>query len=415
MGVFPHTEDLDLNVRRALKELIALPEQRVSGRSEELKESTICANAEPAEGLSRAPTPVSTPNQYVVDCVDGKIRVIATPLCHAKAGMNTETAKASQTELFSSMVNTPVVNRTSDVNTSLSRSPSSVLASSYASCSSTTDGESEIFDLSGIDMRFVATWAQQSPRSTSAPHPRFYFTDGTLELQVQDSLYKVHHHFFEHYSTFFVAIFTTLRTDGTQTSSSVADSIIQLCNPIHLPDITSIDFDRLLTIIYPSSFAYRDITSMEEWISVLNLSCKLEFASIRDLAIDNIAPKASIMDKAILGKRCAIKSWIMDAYIELCTRERPLSIEEGRRLGIDLVIKINELRHELFYRIRTDIGMSCKPGLEIGIDSHTSIASTREFEELPERVVQHFKLHTMDDGVPEDDGIYFKMVLDANQ
>ena len=149
---------------------------------------------------------------------------------------------------------------------------------------------------------------------------------------------------------------------------------------------------------------------MEEWISVLHLSCKLEFTSVRDLAIHNIDSKASIMDKAILGKRYGIKSWIMDAYIELCTRERPLSIEEGRRLGVDLVIKINELRHELFYR--TDIGMSCKLGLEIGIDSHsevTSIASAREFEELPERVVQHFKLHTIDDGAPEDDGIYFKM------
>ena len=65
------------------------------------------------------------------------------------------------------------------------------------------------------------------------------------------------------------------------------------------------------------------------------------------MAVNNIAPRASVVDKAILGKRYGIKSWVIDAYSELCTRERPLTIEEGRKLGVDLVIKIHEFRHEL--------------------------------------------------------------------
>jgi hypothetical protein len=127
---------------------------------------------------------------------------------------------------------------------------------------------------------------------------------------------------------------------------------------------------------------------------------------------------ASAIDKALLGKRHGIKPWVMGAYSELCTREKPLSIEEGRRLGVDLVIKINELRHELFFNA---MSVARKPGLGISLElpgtsnlsSHSRLASVSSnlggFEELPERIIQHFKLDTMDDLTPEDEGIYFKV------
>jgi hypothetical protein len=92
-----------------------------------------------------------------------------------------------------------------------------------------------------------------------------------------------------------------------------------------------------------------DISSKEEWISIMDLSSKLEFASIYELSVLNIAPHATFLDKAVLGKRYGVKQWVVEAYGELCTREKPLALEEGRKLGIDLVIKINELRHELFF------------------------------------------------------------------
>lgn len=81
----------------------------------------------------------------------------------------------------------------------------------------------------------------------------------------------------------------------------------------------------------------------------MDLSSKLEFASIYELSVLNIAPNATFLDKAVLGKRYGVKQWVIEAYSELCTREKPLTLEEGRKLGIDLVIKINELRHELFF------------------------------------------------------------------
>ena len=81
----------------------------------------------------------------------------------------------------------------------------------------------------------------------------------------------------------------------------------------------------------------------------MDISSKLEFPSIYELSVSNIAPRASVLDKAILGRRYGVKSWVVDAYSELCTREKPLTLEEGQKLGIDLVIKINELRHDLFF------------------------------------------------------------------
>ena len=166
------------------------------------------------------------------------------------------------------------------------------------------------------------------------------------------------------------------------------------------------------------SFASCGLSSLEEWISVLNLSSRLEFASIRDLAVNNIAPMASAIDKALLGKRHGVKPWVMDAYGELCTREKPVSIEEGRRLGVDLVVKINELRHELFFNAtsaahKSGLGISLELPGSSNLGSHSRMASVSSnlgrFEELPERIVQHFKLDAMDDLAPEDEGIYFKV------
>lgn len=79
----------------------------------------------------------------------------------------------------------------------------------------------------------------------------------------------------------------------------------------------------------------------------MDLSSKLEFASIYELSVLNIAPHTTCLDKAVLGKRYGVKQWVVEAYGELCTREKPLALEEGRKLGIDLVIKI------------TSLGMNC--------------------------------------------------------
>ena len=81
----------------------------------------------------------------------------------------------------------------------------------------------------------------------------------------------------------------------------------------------------------------------------MDISSKLEFSSIYELSLSNIAPRASVLDKAVLGRRYGVKPWVVDAYSELCTREKPLTLEEGKKLGIDLVIKINEFRHDLFF------------------------------------------------------------------
>ncbi|KAK2463036.1 hypothetical protein APHAL10511_004691 [Amanita phalloides] len=432
----PYTEEeLNFNVRRALEELRQdFPERRLSrpvSAQPDIGTHISSANTKP---IVETPTPADPPNpksnRYVVDCIGGTVRVVAIPTGHSEQSTTAEkkleattvdaTSDSPDADNLSAQVPSHS-NLISHITVSSPRriSPSAtsscaqqwdltaqpLMFSTDVSCSSTNDDESEIPVMDGC-LESVASWARLS-RDACAPHPKFFFADGTLELLVENSLYKVHHHFFEYYSSFFLAIFTSLKSESTNMPTSLAGLAIRSHKPIHLPDITTIEFDRLLSIIYPTSFAQCDIASMEEWTSVLNLSSKLEFTSIYDLAVHNIAPKASVIDKALLGKRYGVKPWVVDSYSELCAREKPLTIEEGRQLGIDLVIKINELRHELFFSAGSGMDPHSTSGL-------TSMSSLRYFDELPEKVIQHFKLQAMDDGVPEGEGIYFKAVLDAN-
>lgn len=134
--------------------------------------------------------------------------------------------------------------------------------------------------------------------------------------------------------------------------------------PIHLPgDCT--DFERLLSIFYPTcvvfvtlypciltggdrSFLDYDAKTVEEWGSILRLAIQYEFSSIRNLAAAKIFPIATAVDKIVYGRlHSGLEGWLRDAYVELCTREQALSKEEGRKLGVDDVVSIAEIRQEI--------------------------------------------------------------------
>ena len=57
----------------------------------------------------------------------------------------------------------------------------------------------------------------------------------------------------------------------------------------------------------------------------------------------------STIEKVALSKKYNVGNpyWLLAAYRELCTRRYPLSIVEGEKLGLETVIKIWEVQHEL--------------------------------------------------------------------
>lgn len=100
---------------------------------------------------------------------------------------------------------------------------------------------------------------------------------------------------------------------------------------------------------YHRNFAARDITSAEEWTSVLSLATRWEFASLRELAMQYLFASTSAVERIALGRRYDIPGWLVPAYTEVCERKDPLTLAEGRLLGLDDVIRIGQVRHSIRY------------------------------------------------------------------
>lgn len=53
---------------------------------------------------------------------------------------------------------------------------------------------------------------------------------------------------------------------------------------------------------------------------------------------------ASPVDKIVLGRKYGMDTFLFRALVELCQRNESLTIEEGRRMGVDDVIRIDQVR-----------------------------------------------------------------------
>ncbi|KAF7974825.1 hypothetical protein HWV62_11183 [Athelia sp. TMB] len=158
-------------------------------------------------------------------------------------------------------------------------------------------------------------------------HERFYFPAENIYFLVERVLYSVHRYFFE------------------RDSSSFTGQGLSKEKPMVLADISTRDFDLFLSILYPSSFNVYTASTVEEWSSILLLADQWSFESIKALAVLKLTPIASPIDKIVLGRRHNVNHWLMGAYMAVCLQEAPLSLEEGRRLGVDDIIRVNAIRH----------------------------------------------------------------------
>jgi hypothetical protein len=158
-------------------------------------------------------------------------------------------------------------------------------------------------------------------------------------FRVENVGYKVHRHFFERHS----AYFRDLLAYPTYAVTS------PLPHNIYLSDVKKVDFERLLLIFYPSNLVDPELFTVEEWTSVLTLSDKWSFAQLKTLATRELGFITSTIEKIVLSKKYSIGNpqWLLAAYRELCTRRHPLSFVEGEKLGLETVIKIWEVQHEL--------------------------------------------------------------------
>ena len=109
---------------------------------------------------------------------------------------------------------------------------------------------------------------------------------------------------------------------------------------------------------------------MQEWTAILDLAARWNFESIKTLAIKELVPIASSVDKIVLGRQHHINDWLGEAYKSVCMRPDPLTYEEGVKLGMEDVIKISAIRHkcDLGKKISSPTSLSEELQRHFGID-----------------------------------------------
>jgi hypothetical protein len=86
--------------------------------------------------------------------------------------------------------------------------------------------------------------------------------------------------------------------------------------------------------------------SYEGWKSVLHLSSRWDFSSIRRLALNNIQPPTP-HDRLLLARTYSVDHWVDPALSALCERTAPLSLDEARQMNIEDVVLVATVREDI--------------------------------------------------------------------
>ncbi|KAK1217006.1 hypothetical protein PQX77_020356 [Marasmius sp. AFHP31] len=187
---------------------------------------------------------------------------------------------------------------------------------------------------------------------------KYYFDDGNVVFQVRDTLYKVHRYFFEQNSlTMAVMISSVLERAALMMGRGMG--MVNVANfPVVLYDTNPADFEKLLSIFYPADYSQHDAQSVEDWTSILRVSTRFGMSKIRSLALDNVYMMATAVEKIALNNEFKFDDveieteWLLDAYVELVTRPESLTFEEGEKIGMRDVIRIQTMKTTLMKEMR---------------------------------------------------------------
>ncbi|KAJ3527408.1 hypothetical protein NMY22_g9801 [Coprinellus aureogranulatus] len=194
-------------------------------------------------------------------------------------------------------------------------------------------------------------------------HSKYYFDDTTVIFQVEGGvLFKVHKHFLQRESSVFQSMFScppeSAGPEGT------ADN-----KPIVLPEVKAEEFEALLDYFYepprslenalPSSWLCKEATAENEegkaeqtftamrLLNLLSVAHRFDFENARYFAIEGLEKRMSQftpVDRILLSRRFDVDQWLRPAYVDLCRREKSLSIAEAQQLGLETTTLIAQAR-----------------------------------------------------------------------
>ncbi|KAI0764417.1 hypothetical protein BD413DRAFT_482623 [Trametes elegans] len=170
-------------------------------------------------------------------------------------------------------------------------------------------------------------------------HPKYYLNGGDVHFLVENYIYRVHRYFFERESAWF------REKLGAPAPAGQAPKGSSDANPFPLDDVAADDFSKFLWVFYNPKYSIYDAT-LEDWTAILKLAFDWRFGEVKKLCSRElekfiIAPvqKIELYQTYELDKKLLIPS-----YMALCVRAEPLSLKEGRQLGLETALLLATAR-----------------------------------------------------------------------
>ncbi|KAI9441605.1 hypothetical protein H4582DRAFT_1810947 [Lactarius indigo] len=187
----------------------------------------------------------------------------------------------------------------------------------------------------GFSARIKLRNGYATPDGSFIRHDAYFFKDGNVTFLIDGTLYCVHRYFFSRDSVYFSTRFAQLGIRDHEALPTI----------ISIGDTERKDFEALLSVLYPVNFEGHELT-YEQWKSVLHLSTRWGFASLRELALRSITPPTS-HDQFVLARTYSVDHWVLPALTALCERSLPLSLDEARQMSMEDVVLVATVREEI--------------------------------------------------------------------
>ncbi|KAH9008269.1 hypothetical protein EDB83DRAFT_2457130 [Lactarius deliciosus] len=171
-------------------------------------------------------------------------------------------------------------------------------------------------------------------------HKEYYIHGGDAVFSVENTLFRVHRFFLTRDSSWFREKLPYPASPG-ETIKGSSDNL-----PLVLEDdITKSDFERFLWVFYNPKYSLYD-ASIEEWTSILKLAHTWNCIEVKELAIRGLESlQIPALQKVVLYQRYDVdRSRLQTAYTALTVRDEPITIEEGRELGLETSLLLARAR-----------------------------------------------------------------------
>ncbi|CAE6455032.1 unnamed protein product [Rhizoctonia solani] len=175
-----------------------------------------------------------------------------------------------------------------------------------------------------------------------ARHPEFYFEGTLVFIQIQDTLFNVHKS-------------QLLKSKAFSKWFEVQESVqseergegLSPDKPIFMENIEISDFEALLKALYTPQFSdSRPSLNASFIISAFRMANLWQFSELRAFLLNLADQILGDVDKISFAKEFGLKEWLLTPHVNLCQRDQQLDLEEAKKIGIDSLLIINNLREE---------------------------------------------------------------------